>query len=150
MACTTASTNSCFYLCLLSLNRGRADLRRTMQDSAREIAAKWITDFSDAVRKGNVQSLCELFLVDGWLRNSLIFSWDVRSLEGREKIRAYLSDGDGGGGSGSGAGTRTQTGDEVVGFGLFGLVGEQTNREREGGSVKERADVWFERVSGLV
>lgn len=72
-------------------------------------------------------------------------------------VRAATSSGGGGGGagvdgengSGSGGGASTRGG-EVLGFGLFGLVGEQTNREREGESVKERADVWFERVSGLV
>ncbi|KAI0087674.1 beta-lactamase/transpeptidase-like protein [Irpex rosettiformis] len=38
---------------------------------------------------------------------------------------------------------------EVTGFGLFGLVGEETNRERWGGTVEETADVWFERIGGL-
>ena len=68
-------------------------------------------------------------------------------------VRAATSSGGGGGGVGSGSGSdngAVTRGGEVVGFGLFGLVGEQTNRERDGGSVKERADVWFERVSGLV
>ena len=69
-------------------------------------------------------------------------------------VRAATSGGSGVGSDENGSGgavTRgAQTGGEVVGFGLFGLVGEQTNRERDGESVKERADVWFERVSGLV
>lgn len=32
---------------------------------------------------------------------------------------------------------------KVVGFGLSGTVGEETDREKKGGSVEEIADVWF-------
>ncbi|KZV71816.1 beta-lactamase/transpeptidase-like protein, partial [Peniophora sp. CONT] len=35
---------------------------------------------------------------------------------------------------------------DVIGFGLFGLVGERTNLEKKGGSVQEIADVWFDRA----
>jgi len=35
---------------------------------------------------------------------------------------------------------------KVVGFGLVGTVGQMTERERLGGSVKDVADVWLERV----
>jgi hypothetical protein len=34
----------------------------------------------------------------------------------------------------------------VVGFGIFGLVGEVTERERTGVTVQDRAEVWFSRV----
>jgi hypothetical protein len=34
----------------------------------------------------------------------------------------------------------------VEGFGLFGLVGEVTERERLGNTIEERAEVWFKRV----
>ncbi|VDC03891.1 unnamed protein product [Peniophora sp. CBMAI 1063] len=36
---------------------------------------------------------------------------------------------------------------EVLGFGLFGLVGEKTNREKKGGNIEETADVWFDRAT---
>ncbi|KAH7890288.1 beta-lactamase/transpeptidase-like protein [Phlebopus sp. FC_14] len=39
-------------------------------------------------------------------------------------------------------------GDEVVGFGLRGLVGQLTERERIYTSVRDRAEVWFDRVNG--
>ena len=38
------------------------------------------------------------------------------------------------------------TNGQVQGFGVFGLVGEVTERERLGITVKERAEVWYERV----
>lgn len=34
----------------------------------------------------------------------------------------------------------------VVGFGIFGLVGEVTERERTGATVQDRAEVWFSSV----
>ena len=36
---------------------------------------------------------------------------------------------------------------EVLGFGLFGLAGERTNREKKGGSVEDTAEVWFDRAT---
>ncbi|KAH7908433.1 beta-lactamase/transpeptidase-like protein [Hygrophoropsis aurantiaca] len=38
---------------------------------------------------------------------------------------------------------------EVVGFGLFRTEGFETEREKRGRSVQEKADVWFTKVSGL-
>ncbi|KZT23833.1 beta-lactamase/transpeptidase-like protein [Neolentinus lepideus HHB14362 ss-1] len=35
---------------------------------------------------------------------------------------------------------------KVIGFGLFGLIGEETERDRLGGSVQQRAEAWFTRV----
>jgi hypothetical protein len=35
---------------------------------------------------------------------------------------------------------------KVEGFGVFGMVGETTIRERKGGSVRERAEAWFTKV----
>ncbi|VDC03880.1 unnamed protein product [Peniophora sp. CBMAI 1063] len=35
---------------------------------------------------------------------------------------------------------------EVLGFGLFGFVGERTNREKKGGSIEETAEVWFDKA----
>jgi hypothetical protein len=35
---------------------------------------------------------------------------------------------------------------KVVGFGLFGLVGQLTERERIQTTVKDRAEAWFDKV----
>ncbi|TFK57591.1 beta-lactamase/transpeptidase-like protein [Heliocybe sulcata] len=35
---------------------------------------------------------------------------------------------------------------KVIGFGLFGLIGEETERDRAGGSIQQRAEAWFTRV----
>ncbi|KAL5498274.1 hypothetical protein ACEPAH_2414 [Sanghuangporus vaninii] len=61
-------------------------------DSPRQIALDWISDFSVALGRKDVQAICKLFLPDGWLRDCLVFSWNVRSLEGRERIGRYLSE----------------------------------------------------------
>ncbi|KAL5520428.1 hypothetical protein ACEPAG_9652 [Sanghuangporus baumii] len=61
-------------------------------DSPRQIALDWISDFSNALERKDVHAICNLFLPDGWLRDCLVFSWDVRSLEGRERIGRYLSE----------------------------------------------------------
>lgn len=37
-------------------------------------------------------------------------------------------------------------GGKVVGFGVFGTIGEETKRQRTGSTVEERAEVWFRRV----
>ncbi|KAI0689020.1 beta-lactamase/transpeptidase-like protein [Cytidiella melzeri] len=36
--------------------------------------------------------------------------------------------------------------DQIVGFGIFGFVGETTERERIGGTIQETAEIWFERL----
>ena len=61
-------------------------------DGPSQIARNWICDFSDALGRKDAQALCNLFLPDGWLRDCLVFSWDVHSLEGRERIERYLKD----------------------------------------------------------
>ncbi|CAL1707713.1 unnamed protein product [Somion occarium] len=58
---------------------------------ANEIAQKWLSDFSNAVTSGDVEAVAQTFLPQGWLRDVLTFTWDIRALEGREKIKSYLS-----------------------------------------------------------
>ena len=55
------------------------------------IASTWLAAFASAVEAGNIDTLTKLFLPDGWLRDLLVSTWDNRSLEGREKIRTFLS-----------------------------------------------------------
>ena len=33
-----------------------------------------------------------MFLPDGWLRDSLVFTWDTRSIQGHEKLHRYLEE----------------------------------------------------------
>ena len=54
------------------------------------IASSWLVDYSAAFATQDLDALTGLFLPDGWLRDLLVFTWDNRSLEGREKIKAFL------------------------------------------------------------
>lgn len=56
-----------------------------------QVLQRWLQDFDKAVTNVDTQSFTELFLPDGWLRDSLIFTWNFRALEGRNAINAFLS-----------------------------------------------------------
>ena len=56
-------------------------------------ANSWLALFSSAIAEGDSAAVSHLFLPDGWFRDILVFSWDFRSLEGRDKIKAYLEEG---------------------------------------------------------
>ncbi|KAI0832304.1 FAD/NAD-P-binding domain-containing protein [Trametes gibbosa] len=56
------------------------------------VASDWIATFSTATGCGDPQRVAETFLPTGWLRDVLVFTWDIRSLEGREGIASYLVD----------------------------------------------------------
>ncbi|KAM5545582.1 hypothetical protein V8D89_000620 [Ganoderma adspersum] len=56
------------------------------------ISSHWLSACSSALRSADVPALTDLFLPNGWLRDILLFTWDIRCLEGREKITTYLAD----------------------------------------------------------
>ena len=56
------------------------------------IASQWLSQCSSALRDADAKAFVDLFLPNGWLRDLLVFTWDIRALEGREKILAYLTD----------------------------------------------------------
>ncbi|KAI1793658.1 FAD/NAD-P-binding domain-containing protein [Ganoderma leucocontextum] len=56
------------------------------------VASQWLSQCSSALRDADAKAFVELFLPNGWLRDILVFTWDIRALEGREKIQAYLTD----------------------------------------------------------
>ena len=56
------------------------------------VASQWLSQFSSALQDGDTKGFADLFLPNGWLRDILVFSWDIRALEGREKILTYLTD----------------------------------------------------------
>ncbi|KAH9853604.1 FAD/NAD-P-binding domain-containing protein [Lenzites betulinus] len=61
-----------------------------MNPDPKLIASEWIATFSAAVESGDSRRVAETFLSIGWLRDVLVFTWDIRGLEGREKIASYL------------------------------------------------------------
>ncbi|RPD67281.1 dimethylaniline monooxygenase (N-oxide-forming) [Lentinus tigrinus ALCF2SS1-7] len=55
------------------------------------LASQWLSRFTSALNGADANSFIDkLFLPDGWLRDVLVLSWDIRSLEGRKKIASYL------------------------------------------------------------
>lgn len=59
----------------------------------RRIASDWLSQYSATFASANVDAFVGLLLPDGWLRDFLVFTWDLRSLGGREKVAAYLKRG---------------------------------------------------------
>lgn len=57
----------------------------------KEIAQTWLSEFSKAFASGDAHLVAQTFLPDGWLRDVLTFTWDIRAFEGREPITRYLS-----------------------------------------------------------
>ncbi|CCM04096.1 uncharacterized protein FIBRA_06255 [Fibroporia radiculosa] len=57
-----------------------------------DIAANWLRGFGLAAFSHDVSKLVDTFLPHGWLRDALVFTWDTRSLDGRDTITAYLRD----------------------------------------------------------
>ena len=68
----------------------------TQADSERLIQAlslDWFSVFADNIEKADVDALLLLFLSDGWFRDLLTFTWDLRTLRGQDKIKPYLVEG---------------------------------------------------------
>ena len=59
---------------------------------AQEVAQKWLSSYSNALSSSDADTVANSFLLDGWLRDVLTFTWDIRALEGRGKIVSYLKD----------------------------------------------------------
>ncbi len=57
----------------------------------RKIASDWLSALASAFSAGDATLVAQLFVPDGWLRDFLVFTWDIRSLEGRAKIASYLA-----------------------------------------------------------
>ncbi|GLB34118.1 putative L-lysine 6-monooxygenase (NADPH-requiring) [Lyophyllum shimeji] len=53
-------------------------------------ASEWLDDFAASLQSANLEGVVSSFLPGGWLRDVLIFTWNNRSLDGQDKIRAYL------------------------------------------------------------
>ncbi|GJE96957.1 NAD(P)/FAD-dependent oxidoreductase [Phanerochaete sordida] len=55
------------------------------------VAEAWLSTFARAVEGADAQGVAGTFLAGGWLRDVLTFSWDTRSLRGRDAIARYLA-----------------------------------------------------------
>jgi hypothetical protein len=56
------------------------------------IAASWLSNFSQAVSvPADVSAAVDCFILDGWLRDVLVFTWDTRTIHGHDALVNYLS-----------------------------------------------------------
>ncbi|KAK1991009.1 FAD/NAD(P)-binding domain-containing protein [Colletotrichum falcatum] len=65
-------------------------VRSTSVVDAGEAAAGVVDAFNAALRAKDYGALAQLFLPDGYWRDHLALSWDLRTLKGRDKIRSFL------------------------------------------------------------
>ncbi|UVE96696.1 NAD(P)/FAD-dependent oxidoreductase [Dietzia sp. B32] len=68
---------------------GGPDVDRVQPDT---VAERWLTAFDDALQSGDPGRAAELFDTDGYWRDFVAFTWNLRTLEGRDQIRDMLSD----------------------------------------------------------
>ena len=51
-----------------------------------------MTAFGDALTQGNADAVASHIHEQGWFRDMLTFTWDMRSLTGHSTIKSYLAD----------------------------------------------------------
>ena len=59
----------------------------------REIAGAWLAGFEAALRAGDAGTAAGMFLPDGYWRDILALTWDLRTFAGRDRIAAGLAAG---------------------------------------------------------
>jgi putative flavoprotein involved in K+ transport len=59
---------------------------------AREITTAWLRAFEDALSRRDVDGTLGLLAADPWWRDTLAFTWDIRSLHGAGEFRAVLDE----------------------------------------------------------
>ncbi|EKM77860.1 hypothetical protein AGABI1DRAFT_76892 [Agaricus bisporus var. burnettii JB137-S8] len=57
------------------------------------IAEAWLSNFAQALQEKDAHAVSTCFVPDGWLRESHIFCWDNRTLQGRHDIDKHVSEG---------------------------------------------------------
>jgi cation diffusion facilitator CzcD-associated flavoprotein CzcO len=57
----------------------------------RETAGAWLAGFEAAVQAGDTRAAAGMFLADGYWRDILALSWDLRTFAGRDQIAAGLA-----------------------------------------------------------
>ena len=60
--------------------------------TAHEVAAAWLADFGTALESRDAAAATGLISPDGWWRDLLAMTWDLRTLHGTEQIAAMLEE----------------------------------------------------------
>lgn len=58
--------------------------------SSEDIASRWLLELSLSLQRRDIGNFSNLFLPNGCLRDFLVFTWDIRTLHGHEKISNYI------------------------------------------------------------
>lgn len=58
----------------------------------RKIVVEWVDKFRASLAQANVSDLQKLFLTDAWLRDMVVLSWDLRTINGAYKVAAYFQE----------------------------------------------------------
>ncbi|KIK80319.1 hypothetical protein PAXRUDRAFT_158973, partial [Paxillus rubicundulus Ve08.2h10] len=58
--------------------------------SAADVATAWFEAFSSAVASSDIAGILDLFLDDGFWKDILALTWDLRTIEGRDGIKNLL------------------------------------------------------------
>ncbi|KKP02860.1 hypothetical protein THAR02_05036 [Trichoderma harzianum] len=57
---------------------------------ARNISERWVKDFGHALQRNDREGLEKVFVKEAWIRDLLSFTWDFRTLQGRDNVLNYL------------------------------------------------------------
>lgn len=60
--------------------------------NAPAIAQEWLTRFSDAVKAKDVSKVLATCHPEGWWRDIVALTWDIRTFQGLDKIGSFLND----------------------------------------------------------
>ncbi len=63
----------------------------TAVPTARTVASRWLADFGAALEQRRPDMIGALFLPDGWWRDLLAFTWDLRTFHGSDAIADALT-----------------------------------------------------------
>ena len=63
---------------------------QTAAPPANEAASRWLHDFEAALGRGNIDTSVALFEPDGYWRDLVAFTWNIRTQEGATAIRSML------------------------------------------------------------
>ena len=75
---------------LPTLDRLRAKIPPDLD--AREVAKHWFDAFSEYIGSRNVSAAANLFLADGFWRDTLALTWEFRTFEGISAVECFLHD----------------------------------------------------------
>jgi putative flavoprotein involved in K+ transport len=62
----------------------------TVEATARTTVQSWLADFDRALTAGDTQGAARLFVQDSYWRDLVAFTWNIKTVEGREQIAAML------------------------------------------------------------